>query len=118
MTPKHTNADCPTLPISAVGRAFSFSFRRPHTRLEICAVFPAQAASSKIHNMNAFEALAQERIHIMNFLVADQDKSDEIHIMNFLNSQQIGSPVVWWKLASAHTAAAPSTSKGAQNVMS
>lgn len=118
MIPNHTNVKCSTLPIAVAGGAFSFSFRQSRPRPEICTVFPVQTASSKIPNMNAFAAVAQKRVHIMNLLVADQDESQEVHIMNFLNSQQIEPPVVWWKLASARETAAPSTTKGAQHVMS
>lgn len=118
MTPKHTNANCPTLPISAVGKAVSFSFRQSHRRSAVRAVAGTQTVALEIHNMNALGSLEQTRVHIMNFGVADQKLSRGIHIMKFMNSKPVEPPSVRWKPVGAGQAGAPSTYKGARNVMS
>jgi len=118
MTPKHAYDNCPALPIAAVGGAFSFAFQRQLSRSAVCAVLPTKSAAHEIHNMNALNTFNQKRVHIMNFLVANQHLSREIHIMNFMNSKQVAEPVTCWRPAGAGRARVPSTNKGARNVMS
>ena len=118
MTPKHTNVNCSTLPITAVGGAFSFSFRQLHRRSAVRAVRGNQAVAQEIHNMNAIDPSEEARVHIMNFIVADQTLSGEIHIMNFMNLEHVEPPPVGRKPVGAGEAGAPSTYKGARNVMS
>jgi hypothetical protein len=102
----------------AVGRAFSFSFRQSRQRLVIRAARTTLAAYKKIHNMNALEAFAQKHVHIMNFLVSDQNRPQEIHIMNFSNSQLPEPNVMRSGPTRAQKTGTPSTNKGARNVMS
>lgn len=118
MTPKHTKAERPTLPISAVGRAFSFSFRQLHQRSADGSAPGTRAVALEIHNMNAVDLSEQKRVHIMNFLDADQALSCGIHIMNSTSLKQVEPPSIRWKPVGAGQAGAPSTYKGARNVMS
>ena len=118
MTPKHTFTNCPTLPLAAVGGVFWFSFRQSlrASDVPVCRSIPAVA--KKIHNMNAFNCSKEVRVHIMNFLDADQKQSGAIHIMNFMNSKQVEPLSVRRKPIASGEAGAPSTYKGARNVMS
>lgn len=118
MTTKHTNVIYPTLPITAVGGEFSFSFRKLLRRSAVRAVRGSQAAAREIHNMNALDPSEEARVHIMNFIVADQKLSREIHMMNFRNSKHVEPPSVRCKPLGVGEAGAPSTYKGARNVMS
>lgn len=118
MTPKQTNANCPALLIWAVGRVVSFSFRQPLRRSAVRAVPGTHAVALEIHNMNALDSSEQTRVHIMNFGVAYQKLSRDIHIMKFMNSKQVEPPSVRWKPVGVGQAGAPSTYKGARNVMS
>ncbi|GAA0432195.1 hypothetical protein ACFOY5_20770 [Massilia aurea] len=117
MTPKHPYTNCPALPLAAVGGVFWFSF----SQSLLGATGPVgrgfQAVAKKIHNMNAFNSSKEAGVHIMNFLTADQKQSRAIHIMNFINSQ-VEPPSVRLKLNGAGVTGAPSTNKGARNVMS
>jgi hypothetical protein len=118
MTPKHTNASCPTLPITADGGAFSFSFRQLRRRSTVSAIGANQAVAQEIHNMNAFNPSEEAGVHIMNFIVSDQKLSGEIHIMNFMNSKQVGRLSALRIPDGSGKAGAPSKYKGARNVMS
>jgi hypothetical protein len=118
MTPKHANANCPALPITAVGRAFSFSFSQLLRRSGVRPVRRTQAVPHEIHNMNALDLSKEARVHITNFIDADQRLSGEIHNMNFRSPRQVEQPSVWRNPDGASKAAVPSTYKGARNVMS
>jgi hypothetical protein len=116
MTLRHTRTERPALPIPAVGRAFSFSFRQPYRCPTDRNALGAHAVALKIHNMNVFDVSEKKRVHIMNFLADDQTPIREIHIMNFL--KKVAPSLVRWTPGRAGKAGAPSTYKGARNVMS
>jgi len=118
MTPGHTLANGPALPISADGRASSFSFSSLRRRSALRLVRRTQAVAHEIHNMNALDRFKEALVHIMNFIVANQRQSAEIHNMNFMDSKQVEQPSVQRKINGADKAGAPSTYKGARNVMS
>lgn len=77
MTPKDIHANCLTLPVMVVDKVFSFSFSRLPRRPSIRSVRRTQAVAQKIYIINALEIFEEARVHIMNFIVADQKLSGE-----------------------------------------